>query len=320
MNRHAYLAELSQLLYYMTPWDREALIAEYRQKFEDAEDDAAVIQELGSPMKTAVRLSRSYTPSPAPDPEPVPTLAPDESVQTDSCTEPAETASSLELTQTDAAVPESAQTDSPETPEATCPEPDAQQSHSEDVADSVSPEESAPAQADAHETDPQEPVSESSGAEETAAEKTSEPAPVEEIFSEIYQAATMAQSAVLPSDVDAPTLKTKARGLFLVPYAILCVALGIPVTALLFVIDVLIFAAALAALGCGVYILLFLGKAMFHGLGNKLVIIGLSILAFTAAVALGGLGVWFLRNAAIGWVRFLYQFGLTHGYCQEEVQ
>lgn len=306
MNRHAYLAELSQLLYYMTPWDREALIAEYKQKFEETENDAAVIQELGSPMKAAVRLSRSYTPSPEPAAEPVSAPDAEDAVPADASAEPAEPVSCPEQAPADAAVQEEA----PETAEPAdapaCPE---------DAAPSVSPEEPAPASADPQTEDAQAPVS-----AKTAADPSRESAPVEEIFSEIYQAATQAQSAVLSAEPESPTLRTKARGLFLVPYSILCVALGIPVTALLFVIDVLIFAAALAALGCGVYILLFLGEAMFHSLGNKLVIIGLSILAFTAAVALGGLGVWFLRNAAIGWVHFLYRFGLTHGYRQEEVQ
>ena len=146
------------------------------------------------------------------------------------------------------------------------------------------------------------------------------PEPREEIFSEIFNAATMAQSAiVMPTDDQTTTAPAeKARLGVLIPYTVSCVLIGVPVTVVLFAVDLLIFGIAVAALVSGVYFLTFLPLPQFVLPGDKLVIIGLSILFVTAAAAICVLGVWFVKNATLGFPRFLLEFGKKHGYAKEE--
>jgi len=47
--------------------DREAVVAQYAQMFEDANDDEEVIAQLGTPVQVAISLADSYIPSPMDD-------------------------------------------------------------------------------------------------------------------------------------------------------------------------------------------------------------------------------------------------------------
>lgn len=302
MNRQAYLAELAQLLYYMTAWDRDAALAKYTKLFEERDNDFAVIQELGSPMKLAVTLSRSYEASP----EPAEGAAEQESPA------PAE--------ETPAEVPEEVSTETPPEPEQT----------TEETPESPAAEEPAETVSEP-ETQPEQPV------EETPAEPIAQPevesdAPVQpepakrtqmrevrdEIFSEIFEAATQAQSAVVVPEMDESPIVRKSRPGFLILYALLCIVVGIPVTVFLLAVNFVIFCLAVASFGVGIYVVLFLGDPRFSILGDKLVIIGITILCFTVAVAICSLAVWFLRNAVVAFIRMLVRFGRKHGYKEED--
>lgn len=306
MNRHSYIAELTQLLYYMTPWDREAAVEKYNKMLEASEDLDALVKEIGSPMKLAVTLSRGYEPSPEPSslPEPAPVVeaetepVPEESApQGEPAEAPAQEAALKEVPTEAVLHP------AEESPGYSIPE------------DMPTAEEDAPVE-DAEDA-PEEPLGEGP---DNSHQPVHNPHGVniegEEIFSEIYAAATEAQSAIVsesePHQEDKPKRKPKLG--VLVPYIIFCILLCIPVIILLFAVNIMIFVIAIAALAGGIYILTFLKDVQFSGLGDKLVIIGLSILAFTASVAIVALGIWFLRNAAIGFPQFLIQFGRKHGY------
>ena len=305
MNRQAYLAELAQLLYYMTAWDRDAALAKYAKLFEERDNDFAVIQELGSPMKLAVTLSRSYEASPEP------------------AEDAAEQESPAPVENIPAEVPEavSAETPPEQTAEET-PEPAKEESPAvKETAETVSEPE----------TQPEQPT------EETPAETTAQPevesdAPVQpepakrtqvrevrdEIFSEIFEAATQAQSAVVVPEKDESPIVRKSRPGFLILYALLCIVVGIPVTVFLLAVDLVIFCLAVASFGVGIYVVLFLVDPRFSILGDKLVIIGITILCFTVAVAICSLAVWFLRNAVVAFIRMLVRFGRKHGYKEED--
>ena len=110
----------------------------------------------------------------------------------------------------------------------------------------------------------------------------------------------------------------QARLGVLIPSTIPCVLIGVPVTIVLSAVDILIFGIAVAALVSGVYFLTFLPLPQFVLPGDKLVIIGLSILFVTAAAAICVLGVWFAKDATLGFPRFLLEFGKRHGYAKEE--
>ena len=60
MNKPQFLAELNQYLTFFTPDERAAVMASYTQKFDDAGEDgeAALIVELGTPMRVAIDLKR----------------------------------------------------------------------------------------------------------------------------------------------------------------------------------------------------------------------------------------------------------------------
>jgi len=343
LNRNAYIAELTQLLYYMTPWDREAAVKKYKRMFDEAEDVDALIREIGKPMKLAVTLSRSYEPTPEPDPnaaeasQETPTEA--EEAQTD--TIPEETAEEpvADSTNTDSEAPEEAVlTQQPDEE----PEPEAQESVSEpsqpveegsqeEIADSSESEEpktqAEQAEQAGPETDPaeqaepcppEEPAVQEDAPDAAPVSEKAEPPAQEEIFSEIFTAATKAQSAIFPSVElkEAPAVRKPRMG-FLIPYIIAAVIIDIPVSIILFAVDIAIFGIAILALVFGVYVLHFLGVPQFGGVGDKLVIMGVCILAVTAALAVAALGVWFLRNAAIGFTEFLVRFGKKHGYQEE---
>lgn len=309
MNRQAYLAELAQLLYYMTAWDRDAALAKYTKLFEERDNDFAVIQELGSPMKLAVTLSRSYEASPEP------------------AEDAAEQESPAPAEETPAEVPEEVSAETPPEPEQAAeetPEPakeESTESPAEENAELVSEPE----------TQPEQPV------EETPAETTAQPevesdAPVQpepakraqvrevrdEIFSEIFEAATQAQSAVVVPEKDESPIVRKSRPGFLILYALLCIVVGIPVTVFLLAVDLVIFCLAVASFGVGIYVVLFLVDPRFSILGDKLVIVGITILCFTVAVAICSLAVWFLRNAVVAFIRMLVRFGRKHGYKEED--
>ena len=67
--QEAYIAELSQLLFYMTPWDKAAALKNVNKRFAEAANEAELIDELGTPMKLAVTLHRSYEATPEPTAE-----------------------------------------------------------------------------------------------------------------------------------------------------------------------------------------------------------------------------------------------------------
>lgn len=64
MNKQRYLAELRRLLVFMTEEDRELAIRHYGDIFDAAGEagETALIEQLGSPTRAAIALSRNYEP------------------------------------------------------------------------------------------------------------------------------------------------------------------------------------------------------------------------------------------------------------------
>lgn len=84
MTKQKFLAELSRLLVFMTEEDRAETIRRYSAMFDAAgpEGEAALLEQLGTPTRTAIALSRGYEPgsvkveAPAPAPAETPSDAP----------------------------------------------------------------------------------------------------------------------------------------------------------------------------------------------------------------------------------------------------
>lgn len=62
INKQKYLAELTKLLGFMSTADRAAAIRKYSAMLDAAEDEAALMDELGTPTRLAISLARSYVP------------------------------------------------------------------------------------------------------------------------------------------------------------------------------------------------------------------------------------------------------------------
>ena len=60
INKQKFLAELGKLLTFMYEEDRQTALNMYSRMFDDAEDEQAVIQVLGTPTRQAVTIARSY--------------------------------------------------------------------------------------------------------------------------------------------------------------------------------------------------------------------------------------------------------------------
>ena len=60
------MAELANLLGFMSAWDRREALMKYEKLFDEAADEAEFIAQLGSPTRLAIGLAQSYVPSPPP--------------------------------------------------------------------------------------------------------------------------------------------------------------------------------------------------------------------------------------------------------------
>lgn len=304
MNRNAYIAELTQLLHYMTEWDRSAAVTKYANMLDAAEDPDDLIKEIGTPMKLAVALSRGYTPTPDPSALPVSPAAPTDE-ETSAAEEPP--ASEPEVTTTPEPAPMPLEGSEQESPEET-QVPEAEEPEETSISE-PSPEEGPLPVEEA-------PPEISDNSHEPIHNHHGVHVDGDEIFSEIFSAATQAQTPIFSESDNAQAVspKRKPRLGVLIPYVILCVLIGVPVTLLLFAVDLMIFFLALVFVLAGIHILSFLTDTQFVGIGDKLVIIGVSILAFAGAVAIVALAIWFLRNAVLGFLGFLIRFGRKYGY------
>ena len=60
INKRKFLTELGKLLTFMFEEDRQRALSVYESMFDEAEDDTALMQFLGSPTKQAVTVARAY--------------------------------------------------------------------------------------------------------------------------------------------------------------------------------------------------------------------------------------------------------------------
>ena len=66
ITRQQYLGELRHYLSFMEPQDLDAVLQEYTARLDAAEDEAALLAQLDTPMRVAIQLRTSYAPVPAP--------------------------------------------------------------------------------------------------------------------------------------------------------------------------------------------------------------------------------------------------------------
>ena len=140
----------------------------------------------------------------------------------------------------------------------------------------------------------------------------------EQIFEEIFTAATEAQSAVV---LDEPKKQTerKARYLLLIPYTIFAILVGVPGTLVFAAANLAVVAGAAVSLVAMVYLVIFHLFAAVD-LGSKLILLGLSVVMLALTVILAVFAIWFLHNATLGFPRFLRETAMKHCYREVEVK
>lgn len=271
MNRQRYLAELRRLLVFMSDEDREEAVRRCAAAFDAAgpEGEAALIEALGSPTRTAIALSRGYEQGSIPDVFP-------------QAVEAAGAAKAAEEASTDAE-PEPA------------PEPESPWTEIPDFELSDGPGEAESAPAETPEAAVPEAAPQAEGASEAEDGEEPEPLPLTAIPEEPEEGPVYVIERTMPLGLGIP--------LFILVFA----ALGIPLAALCLALALALIAPGCAVL-FGAY-LVFVGGLWCVGyMADAVLLFGLMFVVLAAGLLVLSLGVWLavllirLYVRAFGWI------------------
>ena len=283
------MAEISSLLGLITDdQTRQALIAQMENMFDNAPDEERLIQEIGNPTKVAVALIR-YADSGKITPAAAPVVAPAQA-QPRRTPQPRPRAEQYRPIAAAAAqrpapsftfpdLPE--EPDEPETDEA--PVLDGQLSFDEQPADDDGYYDEQPADDDGY-------YDEQSGEEYG-----------EEYDEEYY-------------DDYEPEYKTNV--FLAILYTLGAIIIGVPVFAVLLVLDLAVLAigAACGAAGVSLIMTAFIGLPV---VADMLILLGGGAAVIAIALVVIWLAVWLFIRMVIGWVRLLVRLG--HRWCRKEI-
>ncbi len=345
MDRHKYVAELAKLLSGMAAADREAVLRGVNRRFDEGENDAAVIASLGSPTFAAVSVLRGYVPpeedelrdEPEAGPavvEPVevePTeaeSAPEEDMPAETDTEPEPGAGEQETSDEapgempgEPIEPETPEMIEPETSEAEAPDEPAGPESTE--AEAVTEVEAETDTGDEAEAEPADEAAEDTPAEELEtvdadiAEPLEEPAEAADEAAEETGAGETEEPSELPPFWGGPPelpKPPKAKVGLLIVYIFFGIVIGIPVTALLTAVALAILGAGAAVIGAAALLVsfCFLGMSVVADIlllaGAGLVFAALGLLLVCAAI-------WFFRRCAVGFADLVIRKG--RDWCYE---
>ena len=298
------MAEISSLLGLITDdQTRQALIAQMENMFDNAPDEERLIQEIGNPTKVAVALIRyadsgKITPAAAPvvapaqaqprrTPQPRPRAEQYRPMTAAAAQRPAPSFTFPEL-------PE--EPDEPETDEA--PVLDGQLSFDEQPADGYYDEQ--PAEDDGY-YDEQPADDDGYYDEQPADDGYYDEQPGEEYDEEYY-------------DDYEPEYKTNV--FLAILYTIGAIIVGVPVFAVLLVLDLAVLAigAVCGAAGVSLIMTAFIGLPM---VADMLILLGGGAAVIAIALVVIWLAVWLFIRMVIGWVRLLVRLG--HRWCRKEI-
>lgn len=305
------MAEISSLLGLITDdQTRQALIAQMENMFDNAPDEERLIQEIGNPTKVAVALIRyadsgKITPAAAPvvapaqaqprrTPQPRPRAEQYRPMTAAAAQRPAPSFTFPEL-------PE--EPDEPETDEA--PVLDGQLSFDEQPADDDGYYDEQPAEDDGYyDEQPGEddgyydgqPADDDGYYDEQPAEEYGE-----EYDEEYY-------------DDYEPEYKTNV--FLAILYTLGAIIIGVPVFAVLLVLDLAVLAigAACGAAGVSLIMTAFIGLPV---VADMLILLGGGAAVIAIALVVIWLAVWLFIRMVIGWVRLLVRLG--HRWCRKEI-
>ena len=305
------MAEISSLLGLITDdQTRQALIAQMENMFDNAPDEERLIQEIGNPTKVAVALIRyadsgKITPAAAPvvapaqaqprrTPQPRPRAEQYRPMAAAAAQRPAPSFTFPDL-------PE--EPDEPETDEA--PVLDGQLSFDEQPADDDGYYDEQPADDDGYYDE--QPAEDDGYYDEQPAEDDGyyDEQPAEE-YGEEYDEEYY--------DDYEPEYKTNV--FLAILYTLGAIIIGVPVFAVLLVLDLAVLAIGVAcgAGGVGLIATAFIGLPM---VADMLILLGGGAAVIAIALVVIWLAVWLFIRMVIGWVRLLVRLG--HRWCRKEI-
>ncbi len=304
------MAEISSLLGLITDdQTRQALIAQMENMFDNAPDEERLIQEIGNPTKVAVALIR-YADSGKITPAAAPVVAPAQA-QPRRAPQPRPRAEQYRPMTAAAAqrpapsftfpdLPE--EPDEPETDEA--PVLDGQLSFDEQPADDDGYYDEQPADDDYYDEQPadddgyydEQPADDDGYYDEQPAEEYGE-----EYDEEYY-------------DDYEPEYKTNV--FLAILYTLGAIVIGVPVFAVLLVLDLAVLAigAVCGAAGVSLIMTAFIGLPV---VADMLILLGGGAAVIAIALVVIWLAVWLFIRMVIGWVRLLARLG--HRWCRKEI-
>ncbi|MDY6094788.1 MAG: hypothetical protein SPI26_00970 [Oscillospiraceae bacterium] len=297
INRQSYMAEISSLLSLITDDNtRVALIDQMERMFDAAADEERLIQEIGNPTKVAVALIR-YADSGKITPAAAPVVAP-ERVQPPKKAQPIDEtkfrpAEDVVLDTTAAAPGDSfAPEDEPYSDDGYYSEEDAQYQD-----DGYYSEEDGPYQDDGYYSEEDDQYQDDGYYSE---DDGMEPNPFTEMF----------------DDLETETV-TKTNPFLAILYTIGAIIVGVPVFAVLLVLNLCFFAIGVAAVAAGVGLIgtAFIGLSV---VADMLILLGGGASVFAVALVLLWFSIWFFIQVTIGWIRALVRLGKR--WCCKEVE
>ena len=321
------MAEISSLLGLITDdQTRQALIAQMENMFDNAPDEERLIQEIGNPTKVAVALIR-YADSGKITPAAAPVVAP-EQVQPRRAPQPRPRAEQYRpMTAAAAQKPAPSFTfpeppegpDEPETDEA--PVLDGQFSFDEQPADDGYYDEQ-PADDGYYDEQPaddgyydEQPADDGYYDEQPADDGYYDEQPADDGYNDDPNYATDGEEGYYDEAYyDEPAYKTNV--FLAILYTLGAIIIGVPVLAVLLVLDLAVLAIGVAcgAGGVGLIATAFIGLPM---VADMLILLGGGAAVIAIALVVVWLAIWLFIRVVIGWVRLLARTGKR--WCRKEI-
>ncbi len=300
------MAEISSLLGLITDdQTRQALIAQMENMFDNAPDEERLIQEIGNPTKVAVALIR-YADSGKITPAAAPVVAPAQAAPKRAPQPRPRAEQYRPMTAAAAQKPASSFTfpelpedpDEPETDEA--PVLDGQLSFDEQPADDDGYFEEQPAEDDGY-YDEQPAEDDGYYGEQPAEDDGYYDEQSAEEYDEYY-------------DDYEPEYKTNV--FLAILYTLGAIIIGVPVLAVLLVLDLAVLAigAACGAAGVSLIMTAFIGLPM---VADMLILLGGGAAVLAIALVVVWLAVWLFIRMVIGWIKLLVRLGQR--WCRKEI-
>ena len=286
------MAEISSLLGLITDdQTRQALIAQMENMFDNAPDEERLIQEIGNPTKVAVALIR-YADSGKITPAAAPVVAP-EQVQPRRAPQPRPRAEQYRPI---------------------APQPAPQPAYADQAAEDTCDEQPAAPVLDGQFSFDEQPE-EGYYDEQPADDGYYDEQPADDGYNDDPNYATDGEEGYYDEAYyDEPAYKTNV--FLAILYTLGAIIIGVPVLAVLLVLDLAVLAigAACGAAGVSLIMTAFIGLPV---VADMLILLGGGAAVIAIALVMIWLAVWLFIRMVIGWVRLLVRLG--HRWCRKEI-